>query len=382
MGARGCKYIGWVVEDQKCACMNIRMKLEQQNLKLKLYLAISWFLFVSVLVYKVGLADSKHNSDQLAVFVLALDELNKVSFTVSMPHSRSRSISGMSISDNYGLPRSFGTSFPLEDDVPWLDRGSHTSLPPPPPIILLNPQVQTLEKFKVTQALLAMKHEDGRHVCTHVLEMKSHIDRLRVLGVKVSRKLASYSEFIKDYYVTDHYMTLVDLTYLLVVAESAMIWRTGKANSIRRSTPQTSMDIDDGNIGSPEKISLSKEKRNTKSEIIPCAIPKESICFYCQEKAHWLRSCPNYLKDLRKGRIEKFEFASGCILMFCTIMQNEGSLKEEYVEYGREDGFQWHGSKDRIFELLLRCYDRLCLNLANKERFSSPKFQLEKNLES
>nr|KAJ0226193.1 hypothetical protein LSAT_V11C100000580 [Lactuca sativa] len=51
--ACGCKFIGWVVEDQKCACMNIRMKLEQQNLKLKLYLAISWFLFVSILVYKV-----------------------------------------------------------------------------------------------------------------------------------------------------------------------------------------------------------------------------------------------------------------------------------------------------------------------------------------
>nr|KAJ0206333.1 hypothetical protein LSAT_V11C500255110 [Lactuca sativa] len=51
--APGCKFIGWVVEDQKCACMNIRMKLEQQNLKLKLYLAISWFLFVSIIVYKV-----------------------------------------------------------------------------------------------------------------------------------------------------------------------------------------------------------------------------------------------------------------------------------------------------------------------------------------
>ena len=87
------------------------------------------------------------------------------------------------------LPKSFGTSFLLEDDVPRLDHGSHTSLPPPPPIILPNPQVQRLKKFKVTQVLLAMKHQDGRPVCTHVLEMKSHIDRLRVLGVVVLRKL-------------------------------------------------------------------------------------------------------------------------------------------------------------------------------------------------
>nr|KAJ0210207.1 hypothetical protein LSAT_V11C400157590 [Lactuca sativa] len=67
--------------------------------------------------------------------------------------------------------------------------------------------------------------------------MKSHIDRLGELGVEVSRNLTiewvlqslseSYSEFIKDYCVTDHDMTLNDLTYLLVAAESAMIWSTG-----------------------------------------------------------------------------------------------------------------------------------------------------------
>nr|KAJ0200878.1 hypothetical protein LSAT_V11C600338980 [Lactuca sativa] len=51
--ALGFKFIGWVVEDQKCACMNIRLKLEQQNLKMKLYIAISLFLFFSILVYKV-----------------------------------------------------------------------------------------------------------------------------------------------------------------------------------------------------------------------------------------------------------------------------------------------------------------------------------------
>ena len=59
----------------------------------------------------------------------------------------------MSGSDNYDLHRSLETSFSNEDNVPWLDHGNHTSLPPPPPIILPHPQV--LEKFKVTQSLLA-----------------------------------------------------------------------------------------------------------------------------------------------------------------------------------------------------------------------------------
>ncbi|KAL7592769.1 hypothetical protein Lser_V15G32936 [Lactuca serriola] len=172
----------------------------------------------------------------------------------------------MSSSDNYGLPKSLGTSFPLEDDVPQY----HASLPPPPPIILLNPQVPRLEKFKITQALLDRKHKDGKPVCAHVLDMKSHIDRQRMLGIVFPRKLAihwvlrslleSYSEFVKDYYVIDHDMTLINLTYLFVAAESTMIWHTGKANLIGGSTSQTSMDIGNGNTGSLEKLSLPNGK--------------------------------------------------------------------------------------------------------------------------
>ncbi|KAL7605331.1 hypothetical protein Lser_V15G16648 [Lactuca serriola] len=181
---------------------------------------------------------------------------------------------------NTGLPKSHGTSLPNEDDIPRYDQGTtnHASLPPPPPIILLDPQVRRLEKFKLTQALLASKHEDGKPVCAHVLEMKSHIDRLRMLGVKISGELAvdwvlqslpeSYSEFIREYYMMEHDVTLIDLTYLLIAAESTMIWRAGQANLSGESNSQTSMDT--GNIGSPER---------TKYVIVQCAVPKESICF-------------------------------------------------------------------------------------------------------
>ena len=86
-------------------------------------------------------------------------------------------------------------------------------------------------------------------MCTHVLGMKSHIDRLRMLGVIVPRKLAidwvlqslpeSYSKFIKDYYVTDHDMTQLDLSYLLLAVESEMIWFNSQENMDGRSTSQT-----------------------------------------------------------------------------------------------------------------------------------------------
>nr|KAJ0218478.1 hypothetical protein LSAT_V11C300136000 [Lactuca sativa] len=155
----------------------------------------------------------------------------------------------ISSSDNYGLPESFGNSFSHEDDVPR----NHTSLPPHPPIILPGPHVHRLENFKVTETLLACKHQDGRSMCAHVLEMKSHIDRMGRLGVVFPRKLdvdlvlqslpKSYIEFVKDYYMTDHDVALIDLTYFLIAGESAMIWRTSQANFIGRSISKTSMDI-------------------------------------------------------------------------------------------------------------------------------------------
>ncbi|KAL7603097.1 hypothetical protein Lser_V15G20779 [Lactuca serriola] len=203
----------------------------------------------------------------------------------------------MSKYDNYSLPKSLRTSFPHEGDIPRFDRGmrDRASLPPPPPIVLPNTQVQRLEKFKLTQALLASKHEEGKAVCAHVLKKKSHIDRLRMLGVVVCEKLAvdwvlqslpgSYSKFVREYYMIDHDVTLIDLTYLLVAAESAMIWRTGEAKLIGGSAFQTSMDIGNGN----ERHAMVEKfdhKRKAKSEVVPCAVPKESICFYFQEKGH------------------------------------------------------------------------------------------------
>ena len=149
-------------------------------------------------------------------------------------------------------------------------------------------------------------------MCAHVLEMKSHIDRLSMFGVEISSELAvdwvlqslpeSYSEFVREYYMMDHDVTLIDLTYLLIAAESTMIWRAGQANLSSESNSQTSMDT--GNIGSAER---------TKSVIVRCAVPKESICFYCQEKGHWRRSCPNYLRDLRDGRVKTYGSTSGKI---------------------------------------------------------------------
>ncbi|KAL7602970.1 hypothetical protein Lser_V15G17282 [Lactuca serriola] len=207
---------------------------------------------------------------------------------------------------------------------------NHTSLPSPPPVILLDPRFRRLEKFKVIQALLACKHRDGRSVCAYVLKMKSHIDRMGKLGVVFSRKLAvdmvlqslleSYSQFLKGYYMTDHDVTLIDLKYLLIVVEAAMLWHTSQANLFGGSVSRSSIDIGDDN--SPKMVSPLKGDKSTKvkkfdhkrkvsSEIVPCVDAKESICFYCQLMGHWKQSCPDYLRDLRDGKVKLYDSTSG-----------------------------------------------------------------------
>ncbi|GKE76150.1 retrotransposon protein, putative, ty1-copia subclass, partial [Tanacetum coccineum] len=43
-------------------------------------------------------------------------------------------------------------------------------------------------------------------------------------------------------------------------------------------------------------------KRKVESEIAHTSNPKEAVCFYCNTKRYWKRSCPKYLKDLKDGK--------------------------------------------------------------------------------
>ena len=106
-------------------------------------------------------------------------------------------------------------------------------------------------------------------MCAHVLKIKFHIDRLEMFGVVFLRKLAidlvlvslheSYSQFIKDYYERDHDVTLIDLTYMLIVAEAKMLKSSSQANIFEGFVSQTSKDIYNDNIGSPEKFLFPME---------------------------------------------------------------------------------------------------------------------------
>ncbi|GKE58248.1 LRR receptor-like serine/threonine-protein kinase ERECTA [Tanacetum coccineum] len=48
-----------------------------------------------------------------------------------------------------------------------------------------------------------------------------------------------------------------------------------------------------------------RSKKKAESEIAPTSDPKKAMCFYCNTKGHWRRSCLKYLKDLKDRRVKK-----------------------------------------------------------------------------
>ena len=77
---------------------------------------------------------------------------------------------------------------------------------------------------------------------------------------------------------------LIDLTYMLIAAESEMIWQSSGAYFFGESTNHAFKDI-----------------------------PKEPTCFCCQEKGRWIQICPENLKSPRDGRVKEYGSASGKI---------------------------------------------------------------------
>ncbi|GJS95751.1 retrotransposon protein, putative, ty1-copia subclass [Tanacetum coccineum] len=61
---------------------------------------------------------------------------------------------------------------------------------------------------------------------------------------------------------------------------------------------------------SPQDMQIGMVSEGLNSEIAPTSDPKEAVCFYCNTKGHWKRSCPKYLKDLKDGKVKKGDHSS------------------------------------------------------------------------
>ncbi|GKB09927.1 retrotransposon protein, putative, ty1-copia subclass [Tanacetum coccineum] len=121
------------------------------------------------------------------------------------------------------------------------------------------------ERLDVVKSLMACKPKPEASICTFVLEMKGYFDRLESLNMVFDAKLS--------------------------------------INIILSGLPA------DYNLVVPRKAAQGKSDRGSKRkaefEIAPTSDPKEAMCFYCNTNRHWKRSCPNYLKDFKDGKVKK-----------------------------------------------------------------------------
>ncbi|GJU76400.1 retrotransposon protein, putative, ty1-copia subclass [Tanacetum coccineum] len=189
----------------------------------------------------------------------------------------------------------------------------------------MNPQLKEMFQAKgskecldVVKSLMACKPKPGASICAFVLEMKGYFDKLESLNMVFDADLsiniilsglpADYNQFVLSYQMNGKETSIMELHSLLQTAEqgikkidvpstSAAPVLTVGHNAKKRKTSHSNWK------GKAAKGKSDRgSKRKAESEIAPTSDPKEAVCFYCNTKGHWKRSCPKYLKDLKDGK--------------------------------------------------------------------------------
>nr|GEX31630.1 hypothetical protein [Tanacetum cinerariifolium] len=167
------------------------------------------------------------------------------------------------------------------------------------------------ECLDVVKSSMAYKPKPGPSFCAFVLEMKRYFDRLKSLNmvfdtelsinIILSDLLADYNQFVLSYQMNEKETSIMELHILL---------KTAKQGIKKSDVPSTSAApvLTVGHNAKKRKTSLSNwkgkatqgksergSKRKVKYEIAPTSDPKEAVCFYCNTKGHWKRSCPNFV---------------------------------------------------------------------------------------
>ncbi|KAJ9553804.1 hypothetical protein OSB04_017849 [Centaurea solstitialis] len=202
------------------------------------------------------------------------------------------------------------------------------------------------ERLDVVKSVMTCKPKPGASICAFVLEMKGYFDRLESLNMVFDTELsinmilsglpAVYNQFVLSYQMNGKETSIMELHSLL---------QTAKQEIKKSDDPSTSAApvLAIGHSAKKRKTSHSnwkgkalkgksnhRYKRKSESEIAPTGDPKEAVCFYCNTKGHWKRSCQKYLKDLKDGKVEK----SGQSGMFMIELHNTTTSNSWILDTG------------------------------------------------
>ncbi|GJS24277.1 retrotransposon protein, putative, ty1-copia subclass [Tanacetum coccineum] len=174
------------------------------------------------------------------------------------------------------------------------------------------------EHLDVVKSLMACKSKTRASICAFILEMKGYFDILEShnmvfdaelsINIILSGLPADYNQFMLSYQMNRKETSIMELDSLLQTAEqgikkidvpSAPVLTVGQ-NAKKTKTSHSNWKGKAAK-GKPDRVS----KRKAEYEIAHTSDPKEAVCFYCNTKGHWERSCPKYLRDLKDEKVKK-----------------------------------------------------------------------------
>ncbi|GJX47971.1 retrotransposon protein, putative, ty1-copia subclass [Tanacetum coccineum] len=210
------------------------------------------------------------------------------------------------------------------------------------------------------------------------------------INIIISGLPADYNQFVLSYQMNGKETSIMELYSLLQTAEQGI-----KKGDVPSNSAAHVLTV--GHNPKKRKTSHSNwkgkalqgksdrgSKRKVESEIAPTSDPKEVVCFYCNTKGHWKRSCPKYLKDLKDGKVEKgghsglfmielhntttsdsWVLDTGCGTHISTVLQGlkeSRRLKHEELNLVMGNRKITHVTRIGKYELMLKSEVRIDLN--------------------
>ncbi|GKF09577.1 retrotransposon protein, putative, ty1-copia subclass [Tanacetum coccineum] len=163
------------------------------------------------------------------------------------------------------------------------------------------------ERLDVVKSLMTCKPKPGASICAFVLEMKGYFDRLESLNMTFDAEIsinmilsglpADYNQFVLLNQMNEKETSIMELHSLLQTAEQGI-----KKSNVPSTSAAPVLNV--GYNAKKRKTSHSNwkgkatqgksdrgSKRKVDFKIAPTGDPKEAVCFYCNTKGHWKRSC-------------------------------------------------------------------------------------------